>query len=52
MSTPLHFHVPDLRFVPVQALLPHERHDPQRSRPLIVRLRESGVLSNPPVVWV
>ena len=50
MSTSALFHVPDLRFVPVDAVFPHEWHDPQRSRPLIARLRESGVLSNPPIV--
>jgi hypothetical protein len=50
MSAPAHFHLPDLRFVPVDSVFPHEWHDPQRSRPLIVRLRESGVLANPPIV--
>ena len=44
------FHLPDLRFVPVGALFPHEWHDPQRSGPLIERLRESGTLRNPPIV--
>ena len=42
--------LPDLRFVPVEALIPHEQHDPQRSAPLVQRLREQGVLRNPPVV--
>jgi hypothetical protein len=50
MPATTHFHLPDLRFVPVDAVFPHEWHDPQRSRPLIARLRESGVLSNPPIV--
>lgn len=42
--------LPDLRFVPVEALIPHEQHDPHRSGPLVERLREQGVLRNPPVV--
>ena len=50
MSHPTPFHLPDLRFVPVDAVFPHEWHDPQRSRPLIERLRVSGTLSNPPIV--
>jgi hypothetical protein len=50
MSSPTDFHLPDLRFVPVDAVFPHEWHDPQRSGPLVARLRESGVLSNPPIV--
>jgi hypothetical protein len=44
------FHLPDLRFVPVESIFPHEWHDPQRSRPLVARLRESGTLANPPIV--
>ena len=50
MSSPTDFHLPDLRFVPVDAVFPHEWHDEQRSGPLVARLRESGVLSNPPIV--
>ncbi len=50
MSSPTDFRLPDLRFVPVDAIFPHEWHDPQRSGPLIARLRESGTLSNPPIV--
>jgi hypothetical protein len=50
MSSPTDFHLPDLRFVPVDAIFAHEWHDEQRSRPLVARLRESGVLSNPPIV--
>jgi hypothetical protein len=50
MSNPTDFHLPDLRFVPVEAIFAHEWHDEQRSRPLVARLRESGVLSNPPIV--
>jgi hypothetical protein len=42
--------LPDLRFVPVEALIPHEQHDHHRSEPLAQRLREQGVLRNPPIV--
>ncbi len=42
--------MPDLRFVPVESLIPHEQHDASRSGPLVARLREQGVLRNPPVV--
>lgn len=44
------FKLPNLRVVPVASLVPHERHDESRTAPLIIRLRESGVLRNPPVV--
>jgi hypothetical protein len=42
--------MPDLRFVAVDALIPHEQHDELRSGPLVQRLREQGVLRNPPIV--
>ncbi|HET7224375.1 MAG TPA: hypothetical protein VFK69_01575 [Candidatus Eisenbacteria bacterium] len=42
--------LPDLRFVPVESLVPHEWHDEHRFEPLVRRLRDSGVLRNPPVV--
>jgi hypothetical protein len=42
--------LPDLRFVAVDALIPHERHDEQRMRPLARKLREQAVLKNPPIV--
>lgn len=42
--------MPDLRFVAVETLIPHEQHDEQRSGPLVQRLREQGVLRNPPIV--
>jgi ParB-like chromosome segregation protein Spo0J len=42
--------LPDLRFVPVGDLVPHEQHDDQRMRPLAQKLREQGVLKNPPIV--
>lgn len=49
MSTP-DFRLPDLRFVPTEAVHPHEYHDLQRTQPLVARLRESGTLKNPPIV--
>jgi hypothetical protein len=44
------FRLPDLRFVPTEAVFPHEYHDEQRAGPLVKRLRESGTLKNPPIV--
>ena len=44
------FRLPDLRFVPVEDVFPHEYNDTQRTEPLVRRLRESGVLKNPPIV--
>jgi len=41
---------PDLRFVPVDSLFPHEQHDDQRLDSLVERLREQQVLKNPPIV--
>jgi hypothetical protein len=46
----LDYRLPDLRFVPVEALVPHEEHDEQRLQPLVRRLREEAVLRNPPIV--
>jgi hypothetical protein len=48
--SPSEFRLPDLRFVPTEAVHPHEYHDPQRAEPLVRRLRESGTLKNPPIV--
>jgi hypothetical protein len=42
--------LPDLRFVPVESLVPHEQHDDQRLQALVHRIREQAVLKNPPVV--
>ena len=42
--------LPDLRFVPVDSLVPHEQHDDQRLEALTRRLTVEGVLKNPPVV--
>ena len=42
--------LPDLRFVAVDTLVPHERHDEQRLKPLVRKLREQAVLKHPPIV--
>jgi hypothetical protein len=42
--------LPDLRFVPVEMLVPHERHDSRRLEPLVERLKREAVLRNPPLV--
>ena len=42
--------LPALSILPTESLIPHEWHDDQRAKPLIERLRASGVLRNPPVV--
>lgn len=42
--------LPDLRIVPVAALLLHEQHDEHRSAPLAERLQSDGFLRNPPIV--
>jgi hypothetical protein len=42
--------IPKLQFVPVTSLLRHERHDDERTRPLILRIQSSGIFRNPPIV--
>jgi hypothetical protein len=44
------FRLPDLRFVPTAALIPHEQHDPQRLEPLVAGIQEEALLRNPPIV--
>jgi hypothetical protein len=44
------FRLPDLRFVPVGSVIPHEQSDSQRLKPLVERLRSEAVLRNPPIV--
>lgn len=44
------FRLPDLRFVSVDSLVPHEQHDEQRAAPLVEHMREQGVMRSPPVV--
>lgn len=41
--------LPDLRFFPASEVLLHEEEDPERVDRLVGRLREEGVLRNPPV---
>lgn len=43
------FALPDLRIVPVECLVPHERHDEHRTGPLVQRLKTQAVLRNPPI---
>jgi hypothetical protein len=42
--------LPDLRILPLDALVPHERTDPRRVNPLLARLNDEAVLRNPPIV--
>lgn len=41
---------PDLRIVDIEAVLPHETSDIQRSKPLMARLQEADYFTNPPLV--
>ena len=41
---------PDLRIVPLAALIEHEYNDEQRTAPLAKRLEAEGLLKNPPIV--
>ena len=50
LPDPSDFRLPDLRFVPVDRLIPHEREDSRRTGALAERFRESGILKNPPIV--
>jgi len=47
---PYDFQLPDLRIVPSDLLVPHEREDEARTGRLSERIRRSGVLKNPPIV--
>ena len=42
--------LPDLRMLPSEALVPHEDVDPRRIERLSQRIRQEGILKNPPVV--
>lgn len=42
--------LPDLRILPTNKLIPHEECDPRRVERLSKRIREEGVLKNPPIV--
>jgi hypothetical protein len=41
---------PDLRILHVQNISPHEEHDSQRSAPLVERIRQAQMFTNPPIV--
>jgi hypothetical protein len=42
--------IPQLSFISLDKLVIHERHDDERTLPLIKRIRSSGVFRNPPIV--
>lgn len=42
--------LPKLQFLKLNSLIMHEHHDDQRTDPLMIRIRESGVFRNPPIV--
>ncbi len=42
--------LPDLRILPLEHLVPHEKTDPRRVNPLLERLQSESVLVNPPIV--
>ena len=50
ISNPAGAPPPNLRIVPLDDLLPHEKGDMQRSKPLIERLRRAEYFTNPPLV--
>jgi hypothetical protein len=43
-------HLPDLRILTLESLVPHEHTDPRRVDPLIERLKDEAILRNPPIV--
>ena len=44
------YELPVLKIVPTEALIPHEQHDDQRAGPLIEKMKDQGMLKNPPIV--
>jgi hypothetical protein len=42
--------LPNLKILPIDTLILHEDHDDQRAAPLVEKLREAGILRNPPIV--
>ena len=50
IANPTNVPPPELRIVDIGDVLPHEKSDLQRSRPLIKRLRAAKFFTNPPVV--
>ncbi len=49
-SNPISAPSPELRIVCVDAILPHEKSDVQRSQPLMKRLKRAEYFTNPPLV--
>ena len=49
-SSEFNMNLPDLRILPLENLVPHEKTDPRRVNPLTERLRTESVLVNPPIV--
>ncbi len=49
-SNPISAPSPELRIVRVDAILPHEKSDAQRSKPLMKRLARAEFFTNPPLV--
>lgn len=49
-SNPISAPAPELRIVCVDAILPHEKSDVQRSQPLMKRLQSADYFTNPPLV--
>ncbi len=49
-SNPISAPSPELRIVRVDAILPHEKSDVQRSQPLMKRLKSAEYFTNPPLV--
>ena len=50
ISNPINAPPPDLKVVDINAVLPHEKSDIQRSQPLIERLKDAELYKNPPMV--
>jgi len=50
MQNKLSAPTPDLRIVRIDSVHPHETHDDQRAIPLMQRLKEADVFTNPPIV--
>lgn len=50
ISNPVSVPPPNLRIVGIEAVLPHEKGDFQRSQPLIALLKQADYFTNPPVV--
>ncbi len=50
ISNPVSAPPPDLRIVDIETVLPHEKGDKQRSKPLMHNLQQAEYFTNPPVV--